>query len=96
MSRSTLDAVAVVDATLAGLVVDIEGAEVVVEIDGAGAEVTAEQGGVGGEDGRDVDVTLAAERDTDSGKPFVEVGNHCRLSLMDNKLIPTAMTIGGD
>lgn len=93
---STLDAVTVVDATLAGLVVNIEGAEVVVEIDGAGAEVTAEQGGVGREDGRDVDVTLAAERNTDSGKPFVEVGNHCRPLLMDNKLISIAMMIEGD
>ena len=53
------DAVAVVDAALARLVVDVEVLEVVVEVDAAGAEVAAEQGRVGGEDGCDVDVTLA-------------------------------------
>jgi hypothetical protein len=50
---------------------------------------------VGGEDGRDVDVTLTAERDTHSSKPFVEVGNHRRLLLMNNELRTIAMTNEG-
>lgn len=70
-----LDAVAVVDAALAGLGVDVEALQVVVEVDGAGAEVAAEEGGVGGEDGGDVDAALLGEGEGDAGEPLVEVGN---------------------
>ena len=45
-----LNAVAVVDAALAGLMVDVEVLEVVVKVDRAGAEVAAEESGMGGED----------------------------------------------
>ena len=54
-----LDAVSVVDATLAGLVINVEVLEVVVEIDATRAKVASKQSGVSGEDSRDVDVTLA-------------------------------------
>ena len=60
VSSGTLDAVSVVDATLARLVVDIKVLEVVVEVDAAGAKVSTQKGGVCGEDGGDVDVTLPA------------------------------------
>lgn len=63
VGSGSLDTVAVVDATLAGLVVDVKVLQVVVEVNGAGAQVSTEQGGVSGEDGRDVDVTLAAAVD---------------------------------
>lgn len=63
---AALDAVAVVDAALARLVVDVEVLQVVVKVDTAGAEVPAEQGRVGGEDGRDVECAPAAEGDRDS------------------------------
>ena len=58
-----LDAVAVVDAALAGFVVDVKVLEVVVKVYRAGAEVAAEQGSVGGKDGGHVDVPFPAERD---------------------------------
>lgn len=61
-----LDAVAVVDATLASLVVDIKVGEVVVEVDASGTEVPAEEGGVGGEDGGDVECSPPAQRDSDT------------------------------
>ena len=68
-----LDAVAVIDAALARFMVDVEVLEVVVKVDGAGAEVAAEEGGVGGEDGAHVDVAFAAEGDCEAGLPFVEM-----------------------
>ena len=70
-----------VNAALAGLLVDVKVLEVVVEIDRAGAEVAAEEGGVGGEDGGDVDVSLAAEGDGKAGLPFVEVGDNGAVEL---------------
>ena len=84
--RGALDAVAVVDAALAGLVVDVEVLQVVVEVDGAGAEVAAEEGGVGGKDSGDVDVSLAAEGDSEAGLPFVEVGNNGTVELAQDIL----------
>jgi hypothetical protein len=84
---STLDAVSVVDATFASFMVDIKIPEVVIKVDGSSAKVTTEQGGVGGEDGGDVDMTLAAEGNTHTCEPFVKVSNdRCRF-LMCNKLL---------
>lgn len=73
VSRGPLDAVAVVDASLAGLVIDIEILKVVVEVDAASAEVATKEGGVGGEDGGDVDMALPAERDGETCLPLVKV-----------------------
>lgn len=87
VSGSTLDAVAVVDATLASLMIDIKVAQVVVKVDGSGAEVAAEEGGVGSEDGGDVDMTLAAEGNTYTGKPLMEVSNDGSLLLVGSKLV---------
>ena len=81
-----LDAVVVVDAVLAHLMVDIEVLEVVVKVDRAGAEVAAEEGGVGGEDDGDVDVLLAAEGDGEAGLPFVEVGDNGTFELAQDVL----------
>ena len=81
VGRRVLDAVAVVDAALAGLMVDVEVLEVVVKVDGAGAEVAAEEGGMGGKDSGDVDVSLAAEGDGEAGLPFVEVGDNGAVEL---------------
>lgn len=91
VSSSTLDAVSVVDATLASFVVDIKIPEVVVKVDGSSTKVTSEQGSVGGEDGGDVDMTLAAEGDAHTCEPFVEVGNNRRSFLMCHKLWTTRM-----
>ena len=76
-----LDAISVIDAALSCLVIDVEVLEVVVKVDGACAEVAAEEGGVGGEDGGDVDVSLAAEGDGEAGMPFVEVGDNGAVEL---------------
>ena len=81
-----LDAVAVVDAALAGLGIDVEELQVVVEVDGAGAEVSAKECGVGGEDGGDVDPPLAAERQGDAGQPLVKVGDDGLRGLMADEL----------
>ena len=81
MRGGTLDAVPVVDAALARLVVDIEVLEVVVEVDGACTEVAAEEGSMGREDGSDVDVPLAAERDGEACLPLVEVGDDGLIEL---------------
>ena len=54
--------------------VNVKVLEVVVKVDGAGAE-----GGVGGEDGGHVDVTLAKEGNGKTGLPFVEVGDDCSV-----------------
>ena len=68
-------------AALARFMVDVEVLEVVVKVDGAGAEVEAEEGGVGGKDSGDVDVSLAAEGDSEAGLPFVEVGDNGAVEL---------------
>ncbi len=81
VSCSPLDTVAVVDATLAGLVVYVEVLQIVVEIDAASAEVSTEESGMGGEDGGYVDVTLPAERDGKTCLPLVEVGDDGTRSL---------------
>ena len=86
MSGGTLNAVTVVDATLACLMIDIEATQVVVEINGASTEVASQEGGVGGEDGRHVDVTLAAQSDTDTDEPLVEMSNDGGLAFVGSKL----------
>lgn len=73
MCRGALDAVTVVDTALAGLSIDIEVLEVVVEIDRAGAKVTTKEGGVGGEDGRNVNAALLAQWQSNTSEPLVEV-----------------------
>jgi hypothetical protein len=73
--RAPFDAVPVVDPPLARFVVDVEEGEVVVEVDRTGAEVTTEEGRVGGEDGGNVDVALPAERNTETRLPLMEVGD---------------------
>jgi hypothetical protein len=41
---------------------------------------------VGGEDGGDIDSTLLAERDGNTGEPLVELDNDGTLLLVINKL----------
>ena len=81
-----LDAVSMVDATLAGLGVHIEPLKVVVEVDGAGAQVSPQKRGVGGEDGGHIDAALLAERQTNAGKPLVEMGDDGLFLLVANVL----------
>lgn len=87
MSCSALDTVSVVDTTLSGFLVHIKVPEVVVEIYIAGAEVASKKRSMGSEDGSDVDMTLTAEGNPDTGEPFVKVGDDGRLALVGNKLL---------
>jgi hypothetical protein len=59
---STFNAVTMIDASLAGFVVDIKVLEIVVKIDGPCAEVSTEESGVGSEYCGDIDSTFSAER----------------------------------
>jgi hypothetical protein len=68
-----------VDPSLACLMVAVEVLEIVVEIDRSRTEVTAEESGMGGEHGRNVDVAFAAKGDRYSDLPFVKVGDYCRF-----------------
>lgn len=95
MGSRALDAVPVIDTAFASLLVHIEVPEIVIKVYRAGAEVAAEQGGMGSKDGRDVDMTLAAKGDRDSGEPFVKVGNDGGLGLVVDKLLFTPTERGG-
>ena len=75
VSCRSLDTVAMVDATLAGFMINIEVLKIVVEVDGACAEVSAEKGCVGGEDCGDVDMPLSAEGDCEASLPLMEMGD---------------------
>lgn len=81
-----LNAVAVVDAALPRFSVHVEILKVVVEINGAGAEVAAKQGGMGGEDGGDIDAALLAEGQADTSQPLVELNNDSALLLVGDIL----------
>ena len=58
VSSGPLEAVSVVDLSLAGLHIHVEMLEVVVEVHGSGAEVPAQQRGVGREHGGHLDIDL--------------------------------------
>ena len=73
MGRGTLDAIPVIDAALAGLVINVEVLEVIVEVNTASAQITAKECSMGGEHGRDVDMALSAQGDRETGLPLVEV-----------------------
>lgn len=64
-----------VDSTLARLMVDVKVLQVVVKVDAASTEVATKERGVGGEDGGDVNLALAAEGNGKTSLPLVEVGD---------------------
>jgi hypothetical protein len=76
MRRSALDAISVVDATLASLCIYIEILEVVIEVDRTCAEISPKNCSVCRKDGSDVDSALLAQREGDSSQPFVELRNN--------------------
>lgn len=86
MRRCSLDTIPVVDAAVPRLGVDVEVLQVIVEIDGAGAEVSSEEGSVRGEDGRDINAALLAQRQGHAGKPLVEVGDDGLVLLVGDIL----------
>lgn len=56
MSRSAFNAVSMVNATFSSFVIDIEVLQVIVEVDRAGAEVSSQEGCVGSEDSRNINM----------------------------------------
>ena len=48
---------------------------IIIKVDVAGAQMSPEDGGVGGEDGGNVGVTESGDEQSDAGIPFVEVGD---------------------
>ena len=86
MRGGALDAISVVDSTFSGLVINVEVLEVVVEVDRASTEVPPEEGGVGGEDGGYVYVTLATEWDCKACLPLVEVRDDSLVEPMGDVL----------
>lgn len=71
----TFDAVSVVDTAFSGLVVDVKVLEIVVKVDRACTEISAQEGGMGGEHRGDIDMTFATEGDGEASLPFVKVGD---------------------
>jgi hypothetical protein len=65
----------VVDTPLPGLMIDIKVLQIVVKVDATRAEIPSQQSSVGCENGSDVDVTLPAERDSETGLPFMEMSD---------------------
>ena len=77
-----------VDTTLAGLVVNVEVLEVVVEVDTARAEVTAQKRRMGSENSRHIDVAFPAQGYGYTSLPFVEMGYHDLVELSGDVLEP--------
>jgi hypothetical protein len=101
MCGRTFDTIAVVYATLASFMVDIKVLEVVVKIDAAGTEIATEEGSMGREHGRDVDVSFSAERDGDAGLPLVKMSDDGGVELLrhilnDRRPIPVSGERTGD
>jgi hypothetical protein len=82
MSSGTFNTVSMIDAAFASLLVYIKIPEVIVEVHRAGAKVATQERGVSCEDGSDVDMTLSAERNSNTSEPFVKVGDDGGLGLM--------------
>lgn len=87
MSGSSFNAIPVVDAALSRFGIDVKELEVIVEINRAGAEVSSQESGMGGEDGRNINSPLLGKGQSNTGQPFVEVGNDGFFLLVAYKLI---------
>ena len=86
MRRSSLNAVPVVDASLAGLGIYVEVLEVVVEIDRPRTEIASEQGRMGGEDSGQIHVPLFGQWQGHPGQPLVKMSHHRQSTLVGDEL----------
>lgn len=82
----TLNAVTVVDSTLASFRVDVEPLQVIVEINVSCTEVSSEEGSVRGEDSSNINAPSLAKRQTNTGKPLMEVRNNGAIQLVGDVL----------
>ena len=76
MGCAAFNAVSVIDTTFPCLVINVKVLKVVVKVDGTSAEVTAEEGGVGGEYGGDVNMPFPTKGDSNTGLPLMKVGDN--------------------
>lgn len=76
-----------VDTPLSSLVIHVKVLQVVVEVYRSSTEISTQEGSMGGEDGSDVDMPLSAERDSQTGLPFVEMGNNGSVCLSGRELM---------
>lgn len=86
MRGGPFNAVSMIDTTFASFVIDVEILQIVVEVDATGTKVPTEKGGVGCEDGGDVDVTFSEEGDGEACLPFVEVRYYGGVELTGDVL----------
>ena len=82
MGRCTFDAIAMIYASFAGLGIDVEVLQIIVEIDGTGAEVSSEERRMCREDCRHVYSSLLRQWQCDAGQPFVEMDNNGSLPFV--------------
>lgn len=81
MGSRSLDAVTVVDTAFARFVIDIKVLEVIVEIHRASTKVSPKKGSMGRKDRGHVNMTLTAQRNGQSGLPFMKMGYNCCMQL---------------
>jgi hypothetical protein len=86
MCGRTLNAVSVVNSTLSSFRIHIEPLQIVVEINRTSAKVTSQESSVRSEDRGNVDPSLAAERQSDTGEPLVEMRDDSLRRLMADEL----------
>src|SRR5258706_5446113 len=86
VSGGSLDAITMVDASLAGFVVYVEVGQVVVEVNRSRTKIATQKGRMSSENGGDIDVPFSAERNCESHLPFVEVRDDGGVKLTRCKL----------
>lgn len=86
VSCRSLDAVSMIDPTFTSLRIHIKMMEVVIEVNRARAEIPSEEGRMGGEDSRQIHVSLFGQREGNPGEPFMEMGDNGTASLVSDKL----------
>ena len=79
MGGSTLNAIAVIDATLASLSIAIKVLEIVVKVGIARTQIASQQCRVCRKDGGDGQFAFLDQRDRNTGLPFVEMRNDRRI-----------------
>ena len=76
MCSRSLQTISMVDLPLAGLHVHVEVLEVVVEVHGPGTQVSAQQGGVGGEHRGHLRPPQPQHYEANAGHPLVKMSNN--------------------
>ena len=83
--------VPVVDTPLSSLMINIKVLQVVVEINTSSTQVSTKQSSMSGKDGSYVDMPFPAKGNSETGLPFVEVGNDCGFGLSGGELLSASI-----